>query len=736
MTGNTRLTTGADYWNTQPVPGYGPIRFADGPHGLRVQDDDNPDHLGLGRSEPATCFPPAVTLASSWDRQLIRRVGAALGREAKAKGVRVVLGPGMNLKRTPLCGRNFEYFSEDPVLSGVLAGALIDGIQSEGVGACVKHFAANNQETDRLRISADIDERALREIYLRGFEIAIREANPWAVMTAYNAINGVHASENEWLLTEVLREEWGYDGVVVSDWGAVRDPVAAVRAGLDLRMPGRPDDTRVRDAGVDERVLDRVLERLTRLAQRTQPGEVVPPDFDAHHELTRRVAAESAVLLKNEGGLLPLDSFGRVALIGELARTPRYQGAGSSRVNPTKVVSALAAFERRHPAVTFAAGYTTDGTASTELIDEAVRIAADSKTVVLVLGLPDSAEAEGSDRTSIDLPADQLALLDAVAEVNPRIVVALTNGAVVTTAPWRDKTAAIVEFWLTGQANGDSILDVLLAEVTPSGKLAETIPVRLRDTPAFLGFPGENGHVRYGEGLFAGYRYFDARGLDVDFPFGHGLSYTEFAYADVEIDVHSLAVADAVTVSVEIANVGDRDGAEVVQIYATDGTGVVLTPEKQLCAFEKVRLAPCESRRVPISISRDRLRHYDPDIGWIYQGGEFTFHIGSSSRDIRFSRTVTLPGEPVRRPLTIWSTLGEWSDHPALGRALWALIEERGGVQGRFGDLLADETGKASVLANPMRSLVEFPGFPLAEHDVTALLDKDEHPPQAVERTS
>ncbi|MEV5846145.1 glycoside hydrolase family 3 C-terminal domain-containing protein [Streptomyces sp. NPDC051985] len=723
MTDKAAFTTGADYWSTQPVPGHGAIRFADGPHGLRVQDDDNPDHLGLGRSLPSTCFPPAVTLASSWDPELLNRVGAALGREARALGVQVVLGPGMNLKRTPLCGRNFEYFSEDPLLSGTLAGALIQGMQSQGVGACVKHFAVNNQETDRLRISADVDERTLREIYLRGFEIAVRSANPWAVMTAYNRVNGVSVSENEWLLTDVLRGEWGYDGLVVSDWGAVHDPVTAVRAGLDLRMPGRPDDPRVRDAGVDEGVLDRVLDGLTRLAERTGQGEITPPDLAEHHALTRRAAAESAVLLRNEGGILPLERTGRVALIGELARTPRYQGAGSSRVNPTRVVSVLDAFEQRCGGALFAPGYTLDGEADTALVDEAVRVSADADVVVLFLGLPDSAEAEGRDRTGIDLPADQLALLHAVTEANPRTVVALANGSVVTTASWRDRTQAVVEFWLTGQAHGDSVVDVLFGEVTPSGKLAETIPVRLSDTPAYLDFPGENGHVRYGEGLFVGYRYYDAREMEVDHPFGHGLSYTEFTYEEGDLEVHGLDATDAVTVSVTVANTGDREGAEVVQIYASDRTGRVITPERQLCAFAKVRLAPGERRTMSIPVRREFLRYYDTDLGWTGHGGDYTFHIGSSSRDIRMSRTVTLPGEQVRKPVTIWSTLGEWSDHPRLGPALWQLIEERGGVRGRFGDLLSDEAGKHSVLANPVRQLIEFPGVPVDEDDVTKLLE-------------
>jgi beta-glucosidase len=718
------LTTGADYWSTHPIPGHGPIRFADGPHGLRVQDDENPDHLGLGRSEPSTCFPPAVTLASSWDPELVRRIGAALGKEARAKGVHVVLGPGMNIKRTPLCGRNFEYLSEDPLLSGLLAAAMVEGIQSQGVGACVKHFAVNNQETERMRISADVDERPLREIYLRGFEIAIREAKPWAVMSSYNRVNGVYASENPWLLTEVLRDEWGFDGVVVSDWGAVHDPVAALRAGLDVRMPGHPDMTRVRAGDVDEPVLDRTFERLTLLARRTSGSAVGPPDLDEHHELVRRAAAESAVLLKNDDGILPLSSSDRVAIIGELARSPRYQGEGSSRVNPTRVVSALDAFERRLPGFRFAPGYTLDGGQDGSLVAEAVEAAAGADVAVLFLGLPESAEAEGSDRTRIDLPDNQVALIDAVARANPRLVVALSNGAVVTTARWRDRVPAIVEFWLTGQAHGDSVADVLLGEVTPAGKLAETIPVRLRDTPAFLDFPGENLHVRYGEGVHVGYRYYGSRDLAVDFPFGHGLSYTDFAYADVEVAVHELADPVALTVSLTLANTGSRPGAEVVQVYVGDRAGLVRAPDKELRAFAKVRLEPGERRRVPVPVRRHHLEHYVPDLGWIYEGGPVELHIGSSSGDIRLRADTTLPGEPVARPLTLWSTLAEWSDHPAIGPALWELVDERGGVRGRLGDLLSDETGRRDVLGMPLVALLELPGVPVAEDDATALLDR------------
>lgn len=731
------LTTGADYWSTAAVERLGlrSMRLADGPHGLRVQDDENPDHLGLGRSIPATCFPPAVTLASSWDRSLIGSVGEALGREARAAGVDMVLGPGLNIKRSPLCGRNFEYFSEDPYLSGILAGAMVRGIQSNHVAACLKHFAANNQETDRQRVSADIDERTLREIYLRAFEIAIRESSPWAIMSAYNKINGTYASENAWLLTDVLREEWAYDGVVVSDWGAVHHPVEAVAAGLDLRMPGRPEDRRVleaaADGSLDKAHLLRTVDRLALLATRTGSGQHTGTavDVESHHALTRRAAGESAVLLTNDG-TLPLAPVAgdRIAVIGQLARTPRYQGAGSSAVNPTRLVPGLGALEERLSAfgaeVTFGAGYELESAEiDGSLIDEAVALAADADVVVLFLGLPGTFEAEGRDRTSIELPANQIALILALAETETPLVVTLSNGAAVTTSAWRHKVNAILELWLTGQAHGDTVADLLLGEVNPSGKLAETVPIRLADTPAYLNFPGENGHVGYGEGINVGYRYYDARDMEVDFPFGHGLSYTSFDYSDLTIQVNGPTHPVAFTALLTVRNSGDRSGAEVVQLYVGDRSSTLSTPERELRGFAKIALAPDESRVVEIAVERRDLVHFSTAVhAWIYEGGPITVFAGSSSRDLRLSAEACVPGEPVNVPLTVWSSLGEWFAHPVGGLALKARIEAGGGIRGRMADLLADETGKDSVLGLPLLTLLEFPGFPVENWDIEKIL--------------
>lgn len=732
------VTTGSGYWTTFELvdPPQREIRLADGPHGLRVQDDDNPDHLGLGRSVPATCFPPAVTLASSWDRALITEVGQALGREAAAAGVDVVLGPGMNIKRSPLCGRNFEYFSEDPLLTGRLAAAMVAGIQSNGVAACLKHFAVNNQETDRLRVSAEVDTRTLRETYLRPFELALRETPAWSIMSAYNRINGVYASENHWLLTEVLRDEWGYDGVVVSDWGAVHDPVTAFAAGLDLRMPGsETPDGRVRaaieDGAVSQAALDASLERMQRLAARTA-RDAAPADaemFDRHHDLTRRAAAESAVLLQNDGVLpLQLRSGMTVAIVGELARSPRYQGAGSSAVNPTRVVSGedalVAEIEAAGGTVVFAPGYALDGTGPDDgLIAAAVASVAAADVAIVFAGLPPHAETEGRDRTSIDLPDDQLALLAALGPVATPTAVVLSNGSVVRTRGWRDGIGALVEFWLTGQAHGAAVADVLLGRVNPSGKLTETIPLRLEDSPAYLNFPGEAGRVVYGEGVYVGYRSYDAKRLEVDFPFGHGLSYTTFAYTDLRVDVHDADAADAFSVRVAVTNTGAVAGAEVVQLYTAESSAHVSMPLRQLRGFAKVLLQPGETREVTLAVARDDLGYFSEAAGRrLFEPGAVRVEIGASSRDIRVSADVDVPGPTLRLPLSEWSTWGEWWADAEAHRLLAGAIEQGGGLKGRLADLIVDDIGRQSVLGLPLQTLVEFPGFPVTRDQVRTLI--------------
>ncbi|KQZ85365.1 beta-glucosidase [Microbacterium sp. Root166] len=689
------LTSGASFWYTKPVEraGIPSIMVTDGPHGLRKQREGG-DHLGIGDSVPATCFPPAVGLGSSWDVELVQRVGEALGTETSIEKVAVLLGPGINIKRSPLCGRNFEYLSEDPIVSGVLGAALVRGIQSKGVGTSLKHFAANNQEDDRMRSSSDVDARPLREIYLRGFQRVVEDAQPWTVMCSYNRINGVYASEDPWLLTSVLRDEWGFDGVVVSDWGAVNERVPGLAAGMDLEMPSSNGVTdaqivaAVQDGSLDESVVDAAAGRILDLVRKAQAGAGAvegPLDVDAHHGLAREAAGRSIVLLKNDDGALPLARDARIAVLGEFAAKPRYQGAGSSMINPTRVDSALDEIRALAAGdVAYAQGFSVaphvepEQTAS--LRDEAVAAASAAEVAVVFLGLPARLESEGYDRTDIDLPAEQLALLDAVLEVNPIVVVVLSNGGVVA-LPFADRVPAILEGWLLGQAGGGATADVLFGVVNPSAKLTETIPRRLEDTPAFLDFPGEFSHVRYGEGLFVGYRWYDARRMDVAYPFGHGLSYTTFAYGDAAASVN----ADGdLEVLVAVTNTGDRAGREVVQVYTSVPEGKIHRPARELKAFASVALEPGETREVALTVRRSDLAYWDIRLdAWVVEGGEYVVDVAASSRDIRSSVTVAVDGDPIVLPLSRTSSIGEVMAHPVVGQMVQAAIAQMmGGMEG------------------------------------------------------
>ncbi|MCK9873809.1 glycoside hydrolase family 3 C-terminal domain-containing protein [Nocardiopsis dassonvillei] len=658
------LSSGADFWTTKAVGDVPSLVLTDGPHGVRRQAGAT-DHLGLAESLPATCFPPAVGLSQSWDPDLVGRVGAALGAEAGALGVDVLLGPGINIKRDPRGGRNFEYFSEDPVLTGVLGGAWVSGLQSTGVGASLKHFAANNAEHDRMRSSSDVDPRTLREIYLRAFQKVVRTSAPWTVMCSYNRINGVYASENHWLLTTVLRQEWGFDGVVVSDWGAVQDRPAAVAAGLDLEMPGDggASDARllaaVEDGGGDP-------ERSLELGAR---------EVEAHHALAREVAARCVVLLKNDGALLPLAPGGSVAVIGGFARNPRYQGGGSSHVNPTRVdvpleeIRALAG----SGAVTFAAGYAADARGDAEpgdatgLREEAVRAATDADTAVVFLGLAEHQESEGFDREHIELPAEQLDLLAAVVRAQPRTVVVLSHGGVLRLAPVAELAPAVLDGALLGQAGGGAVADVLFGRVNPSGRLGETVPVRLQDTPAYLNFPGENSAVLYGEGLYVGYRWYDARDMEVAFPFGHGLSYTSFAYSDLELEQDGAGITAHLTVT----NTGDRAGREVVQFYVAKPDSAVSRAPRELKGFTGVTLEPGRSERVSVLLPREDLAYWEVRADrWVVEGGEYVVSAGASSRDLRATAAIAVEGDALRLPVTLDSTLGEVMADPGAAALL------------------------------------------------------------------
>jgi beta-glucosidase len=734
------LCLGSDFWHTRAVERLGipAIMVSDGPHGLRKQPDEA-DHLGLSGSVPATCFPTASALGSSWDADLLRRVGEALGREARAENVGVLLGPGINIKRSPLCGRNFEYFSEDPVVSGVLGAAIVDGLQSQGVGASLKHYAANNQETDRLRVSADVDERPLREIYLAGFERVVTQAQPWTVMCAYNKINGTYASEHRWLLTEVLREEWGFDGLVVSDWGAVHDRVAALAAGLDLEMPpnlGVSDAQVVAAVGkgeLDESVLDAAVTRVLTLVNRALPGLRTDDSFevDAHHALARAAARDCAVLLRNDDGILPLRPAPGVtiAVIGEFARTPRYQGAGSSQVNPTRLDVALDEIRAGVPAgvdVSFAAGFgigTTDDDAA--LAREAVALATDADTVVLFLGLPASDESEGFDRTQMDLPANQVALLGELAAVNDRVVVVLANGSAVRVAGWEHRAKALLECWLSGQAAGGAVADLLLGVANPSGRLAETLPLRLEDNSSYLNFPGEAGRVRYGEGIFVGYRGYDACRRPVSYPFGHGLSYTTFDYTDLAVTVTGRHEDGdlRIALSCRVTNTGTVAGKEVVQVYVRDVEASVARPVRELKAFAKLDLQPGQTGTASFELDSRALSYWSVRRhDWVLEAGRFEFAAGASSRDLRLSTTVHVDAPSIAEPLGPMSTLREWLADAAAGPAVRAAFgtDENGRPRG----ILADEELLKVIGDFPMSRLAAFPGIGLDHATLDSLIDQ------------
>ncbi|MCJ1674488.1 MULTISPECIES: glycoside hydrolase family 3 C-terminal domain-containing protein [unclassified Rathayibacter] len=673
------LLSGHDFWSTTAIEDAGipSLVLTDGPHGIRRQAGDA-DHLGINDALPSTCFPPAVAVGSSWDPEIAAQVGAAVGREALALGVAVVLGPGVNIKRSPLCGRNFEYYSEDPLLSGVLGAAHVKAMQDVGPGASVKHFAANNQEHERMRISADVDERTLREIYLPAFERVVTEAAPATVMCSYNKINGVYASHDRWLLTDVLRDEWGYQGAVVSDWGAVSDRVAGVEAGMDLEMPGSGGGTdqqiidAVHSGELDESLVDASVARVLALTDlpHTAIGDI---DVDAHHALARTLAADSVVLLKNDGDVLPLAGPSRLAVIGSFATTPRFQGGGSSHINPTRTDAALHSIRdlalERGVTVEHADGFllTEDPDAEARR-SLAVDVAGRCDTAIVFVGLGDREESEGFDRDTLSLPEPQLAVIRAVAEVAPRTVVVLSNGGVVSLEGWHDDVDAILEGWLLGQAGGSALADILFGIVNPSGHLAETIPLRLQDNPSWNNFPGEQGHVRYGEGVMVGYRHYETAGTPVRYPFGHGLSYTSFAASDLQVTATG---TDTASVRLTVTNTGGIFGKHVVQLYVATVAGPVRRPSRELRAFTKIALEPGESQTVQFTLERRAFAYWDIELSqWVVPAGDYTVQIGDSVASISTEATIALTGDVLLRPLTMDSTVGDWFGHPIVGPAL------------------------------------------------------------------
>ena len=725
------LCTGASAWTTTAVERLGipAMLVTDGPHGIRRVPDVNA--LGA-QSLPATCFPTASALAATWDTDLLHDLGQALADEAIALGVDVLLGPGINMKRSPLCGRNFEYFSEDPFLAGQLATALTEGIQEKGVGTSLKHFAANNQETRRFTINTLVDERTLHEIYLPAFETVVKQAQPWTVMCAYNKVNGTYCSEHEQLLIQILKEAWGFEGLVVSDWGAVRDRVKALQGGLDLEMPG-PKDRRVQavidavgNGALTESALNEAVRRILTIVFKAA-GTPKGGDFDqnAHHALARRLAGETIVLLKNES-LLPLEPGQHIAVIGRAAREPHFQGGGSSHINPTQVDSPFAELQALagEAELSYSPGYPAGLDFDQTLIDAAVQAAEPADVALLYIALPSSIESEGYDRDNLDLTPQQVALIQAVCAVQPRMAVILNTGSAVAMSDWIDGPAAVLEAWLMGQAGGGAIADILFGRVNPSGKLAETFPQRVADTPAYLNFPGGNGQVRYGEGIFIGYRYYEARDVPVQFPFGYGLSYTTFEYSNLQVSATEFTDQDGLTVTVDVTNTGDRAGKEIVQLYLHDHEAGLMRPPKELKAFAKLNLQPGQTKTATMQLDFRSFAYYHPGHGqWITEDGDFDILVGASAADIRCQTTVTLKSSlDLPSPLNRESTVGDWLADPR-GRVVFESLYRQmlAGMAAMMGQDEAEGDNPPAIGMDVMGFLKETPLLSILHFQESAL---------------
>jgi beta-glucosidase len=731
------LCSGSDFWNTKAVERLGipSLMVTDGPHGLRKQSTDT-DHLGLNKSVPATCFPSGSALASSWNRELIKKVGIALGEECQAENVAILLGPAANIKRSPLCGRNFEYFSEDPYLSSEIAASHIKGVQSQGVGTSLKHFAVNNQEHRRLSVDAILDDRPLREIYLASFEGAVKKSQPWTVMCAYNKVNGDYCSENDTLLTSILKDEWGHEGFVVSDWGAVNDRVEGLKAGLELEMPssnGLGDSKiveAVKNGTLSEEVLDKAVERLLNIVFKAfdNKKENAMYDKETHHKLARETAAECMVLLKNEDNLLPLKKSGKVAVIGGFISTPRYQGGGSSHINPTKIDNVLDEMIKiagESTEISFAQGFDlnsdeTDVKLQYQAIDEASKV----DVAVIFAGLPDRYESEGYDRKHMRIPENQIRLIQAVSKVQSNVVIVLSNGSPVE-MPWADKVKAILEGYLGGQSAGGAIADILFGDVNPSGKLVETFPVKLSHNPSYLNFPGEEDKVEYKEGLFVGYRYYDKTEVEPLYPFGYGLSYTNFKYTSISVDKKDLTDNDSLKVTVTVKNTGAVAGKEIVQLYIKDVASNVIRPIKELKGFEKIMLQPCEEKSVSFTLDKRSFAYYNTEIkDWHVESGDFEILVGSSSKDIKLQETVCIKSTvELKKKFTRNSTLGDIMLEPKGAEFAKSIIKEMFGGQSDNTDTLGIDM--ATMMKDfVLRSMVTFSGGKFSEEIMEELLNK------------
>lgn len=732
------LCSGLDFWHTKPVERLGvpSVMVSDGPHGLRKQDE-KADHLGVNDSIKAVCMPAACATASSFDRDLMGRMGQAIGDSCQHEKLGVVLGPAVNIKRSPLCGRNFEYFSEDPYLAGEMSAAYINGVQSKNVGTSIKHFAANSQEHRRMSSSSNADERTLREIYFPAFEISVRKAQPWTVMCSYNRINGVYASENPWLLTDVLRGEWGFKGYVMSDWGAVSDRVAGVAAGLDLEMPssGGINDRKivaaVKSGELDEKIVDQACERILEINYRylDNARPETPWDQEADHQLSARIAEECMVLLKNDG-ILPLNKTDEVAFIGEFAAKPRFQGGGSSHINAFRTTSAVEAAQGLP--VTYVQGYSAARDMATdEMIAEAVQAAKAAKVAVVFAGLPDAYESEGYDRAHMAMPACQNRLIEAVAGANPNTVVVLHNGSPVE-MPWLGKVKAVLEAYLGGQAVGIAAVRLLYGDANPCGHLAETFPVKLSDNPSYLYYGGEGDEADYREGVFVGYRYYDKKEMPVLFPFGFGLSYTTFACSNLRLSGAKITDQEPLTATVTVTNTGSRAGKTVVQLYVGDKESTVLRPIRELKGFEKVELQPGESRDVTFTLDKRAFAYWNAAIhDWHVETGAFTIEVGQSSRDIEVSGEVTVESTvALPRHYTADSIFMDVMADPKAKEALGPMLAS---IQKAFApnadasntaqEAISADMGLAMMRYMPLRGLVSFSPDKVTDDTLKQLLD-------------
>lgn len=726
------LCSGEDFWHTKGIERLGipSVMVSDGPHGLRKQEDEA-DHLGINDSIKAVCFPAGCATASSFDRNLLEELGEIIGNECQAENISTILGPAMNIKRSPLCGRNFEYYSEDPLVSSEMASAFVRGVQSKSVGTSPKHFMANNQEYHRMTSSSEMDERTMREIYLASFENMVKKEKPWTIMNSYNKLNGTYLCENKEMLSDVLRDEWGFDGYVMTDWGAMNERVEALKAGCNLEMPasgGKTDKEivdAVRSGKLDEAVLDKRCEEFLNIIFRyiENRDETVVFDREQDHEKARHIEEECIVLLKNEDNILPLTPEQKTAFIGKYAAAPRFQGGGSSHINSFKTESALDALDTadgiKKENIIYAQGYDDlEDKTDEELLREAAEAAKSAETAVIFAGLPDSFESEGYDRTHMRMPQCQITLIEEVAKVQPNTVVVLHNGAPVE-MPWIDKVKAVVEVYLGGQAVGGATVNVLYGNTNPSGHLAETFPIRMQDTPCYLTYGGEHDKSVYSEGVFVGYRYYASKEMNVLFPFGHGLSYTTFSYSNLTVEKKRIRESETLRVSVDVTNTGDRFGKEVVQLYVAPKNSTVIRPVRELRAFDKTGIAPGETKTVTFLLDSRAYAYWSTEIhGWHVESGEYEIQIGKNAQDIVLSRTVYVESEhTIPKVFTLNSTRGEILADPK-GKAVFeqamsgmagsdAQEAEAQALEGD-GEAISAEMMAAMMEAMPLRQMISF----------------------------